>query len=287
VAAITTVAGNVDLETATANAQRIVSVAWAGRSTPPLFAGQCRAGATAEDVHGLDGLGGASTRCDPQGRLLYPAAAPVADEPAAEAIVRLARAHPGEVSLVTLGPLTNVAAALALDREAAGLLREVVVMGGAFRETGNVTATAEFNIYVDPEAAQVLCESGLPVRWVPVDVTHRCLITEADLAALPDTPHTRFIRAIAACCLEFHHTHHGERAFFLHDPVAVAAVLWPELLRAAPLQVNVETEGRLTRGMTVADLRPAAYRRGLPNAYVCLDVDARTMVRRILARLGS
>lgn len=287
VLAVTTVGGNVTLDHATENAQRILPIAWQGRPLPPLYRGGAGGSETAEYVHGADGLGGVSLHRDAAGELSYPASAPLTSGSAHEAILSLVGSRPGEVTLVTLGPLTNVAAALHRDPATMRRVREVVIMGGAFREPGNTGPVAEFNIFVDPEAAQTVCDSGLPLRWVPVDVTHRCLLRRVPVEQLPDSPRARFAQAIADFYMEYHHSGYGEYACFLHDPVAVAAVVWPELFQTEPQRVDVELFGTHTRGMTVADFRPAAYRSfAQPNSVVALGVDHDTLVARIVERLS-
>jgi len=185
VLAVTTVAGNVSVEQATENAQRILPVAWSGRDAPPVYAGSGTAAISAEFVHGDDGLGGATRLRTAAGGALYPATAPVGPGDAAGALLSLAAARPQEITLIALGPLTNVAAAL--SRDAAGLrrLRRIVVMGGVFHEPGNATPVAEFNIFADPEAAQTVCDARIPLTWVPLDATHRCLLQSETLASSP------------------------------------------------------------------------------------------------------
>lgn len=286
VLAITTVAGNVPLDRATENAQRIVPVAWP-RDPPPIYRGGAGGTETAEVVHGDDGLGGTSLLRDQEDLPLYPPAAAVARGSAAEVILDLARQRPGEITLVTLGPLTNLAAALRRDPDAARRLKDVVIMGGAFREPGNTGPVAEFNIFVDPEAAQAVCDSGLPLTWVPLDVTHRCLLRASHLESLPVTRRAGFVRDIVRFYMDYHARGYGEQACFLHDPLAVGAVLWPDLLRAQSKRVDVETRGTLTRGMTLADFRPVVYRTpAQPNAEVCLEVDAEGFLTRFLQRLA-
>lgn len=287
VLAVTTVGGNVTLDHATENAQRILPIAWSGRPEPPLYRGAAGGEATAEYVHGADGLGGVSLHRDEAGALRYPPEGVLASGAAHDAILSLVATRPGEITLVTLGPLTNVAAALQHDPETMRRVREVVIMGGAFREPGNTGPVAEFNIFVDPEAAQIVCDSGLPLRWIPIDVTHQCLLRPEQLDALPDSPRARFARAIAGFYMDYHYTGYGEYACFLHDPVAVAAVIWPELFRTEPLRVDVECYGTVTRGMTVADFRPEAYRSATtPNGSVALGVEHDALVARIVARLA-
>ncbi|MFN3650556.1 MAG: nucleoside hydrolase [Armatimonadota bacterium] len=288
VLAVTTVGGNVGLDLVTENVRRIVPIAWAGRPLPPIYRGAAEATEPAAHVHGPDGLGGVSELLDEAGAPLYPAAAPVEREDAAAAILRLARQHPGEVTLITLGPLTNLALALSRDRQAARLLREVVIMGGAFRVPGNTTPWAEYNVVVDPESAQAVCDSGIPLRWVPVDCTHRCVLRRDQLRP-PSAPslRSRFIREICEFTFGFHHRETGEWGCYLHDPLAVGAAIWPDLLRSVPLRVDVETRGRLTRGMTVADFRVGNFGpRPTPNSEVCLEVDADAFVERLLDRIG-
>jgi len=287
VLAVTTVGGNVTLDHATENAQRILPVAWGGRPAPPLYRGAAGGDETAEYVHGADGLGGVSLHRDEHGALRYPPVGALAPGAAHDAILSLADARPDEIILVTLGPLTNVAAALQHDPATMRRVREVVIMGGAFREPGNTGPVAEFNIFVDPEAAQIVCESGLPLRWIPIDVTHQCLLRHQQIEALTDSPRARFARAIAGFYMDYHYSGYGEYACFLHDPVAVAAVIWPELFHTEALRVDVETYGTLTRGMTVADFRPEAYRSAAtPNGSVALGADHASLVARILGRLA-
>jgi len=287
VLAVTTVGGNIPVRQATDNARRILPIAWAGREAPPLYAGSDGSSESAEFVHGSDGLGGVTLLTDEAGEPRYPPAAPVAGE-AVEAILSLAAARPGEVTLVTLGPLTNVARAFSADAARLRLLRRIVVMGGAFRVPGNATPAAEFNVFADPEAAQVVCDSGIPILWTPLDASERCLLREDRIAALPDTPAGRFVRHITGAYVDHHYRGYDERACFLHDPLAVGAVLWPDLLEVTPLRVDVEDTGRLTRGMTVADFRSdRTFVKPAVNAEVCLGVDGETFATRFYDRLAA
>lgn len=286
VLAVTTVAGNVNLEQATENARRVLPIAW-GSAPPPLYRGESGAEISAHHVHGSDGLGSATSLLDDLGTALYAPAAPLAGLEAVTVILDLLRARPGEITIVTLGPLTNLARAWERDPDALRGVREIVIMGGAFLEHGNVTPAAEFNIHADPKSAALVATSGLPQRWVPLDVTHRCLLRQEHLKALPDTRRGRFVRHITAEYVAHHRSGYDEEACILHDPVAVAAALWPELFRTERTRVEVETAGDHTNGVTVADLRPPAYRNwGEANAEVCLEADAETVVRRIAERLA-
>lgn len=287
VLAITTVAGNVSLDRATDNARRIAGVAWEGREPPTIYRGRVGGDETAEEVHGIDGLGGAATLTDAEGQPLYPASVPLASGDAVTALIALIADHPGEITLITLGPLTNLAEAIREAPRAMAQVREVVIMGGVFREAGNTTAVAEFNIHVDPASAQVVCDAGLPLHWIPLDVTHRCKLTEQDLDRLPNTRRARFVRHALHWYMQYHHQGFGEMAAFLHDPLAVGAAIWPELLQTTALRVDVETSGVLTQGMTVADFRPLPYHpETAPNARVALEVASQEFVCRFLARLA-
>jgi purine nucleosidase len=284
---ITTVGGNVGLDQATDNARRIVTIAWQGRTSPPIYRGAGDERESAEHVHGQDGLGGITAARDCAGQELFPLGPPVQSEAAHRAIGRLARSRPGAVTLVALGPLTNLAAALREDPEGTSHLREVVIMGGAFQVPGNAGPVTEFNVVADPVAAQVVCESGLPLRWIPLDVTHHCLLRASHLDQLPDTARGRLARAMLGRYVDYHHLGYGELACFLHDPAAIAAVVWPELFDTESLRVDVETLGTLTRGMTVADFRPEAYRSAAPaNSRVSLSVRHEALVAYVAERLG-
>jgi len=293
VAALTTVAGNVPIEAATANAQRLAALAAPGR--PPRIA-RGAAGPlvgrliTAADVHGEDGLGDIGRLREPDGRLRYPVAdpPPLEMQDGAGLILETAARLGPDLTVVALGPLTNLA--LALRRDPAGLARvaRVVVMGGAVGVPGNVTAAAEFNIHVDPEAAAEVLAAGLPVELVPLDVTRRCCLTRAALArALGGRrdPVAAFLTDVTAHGFAYADAG-GGAGIVMHDPLAVAVALDPTLVRLDALRVDVETRGEHTRGLTLADRRPRAPGRGpAPNCRVALDVDAARFEALFLERV--
>jgi inosine-uridine nucleoside N-ribohydrolase len=290
--AITTVAGNVPVDRATTNVFRILDAVEPARR-PRVAQG---AGAplgrdlvSAVHVHGGDGLGGLDELVEPDGRPRYPA--PALDlEPGdgAALIVETAARFRGQLVVVALGPLTNLA--LALERDPAGLggAASVIVMGGAIAVAGNVTPAAEFNMYVDPEAAAVVLGSGLPLRLVPLDVTRQVVLRPSALE--------RYLRRAPARIARFlgDFTSHGfafgatggEAGITLHDPLAVGAAVDSGALGFESLHVEVEHEGRVTRGLTVADLRPiASHRKAAPNCEVAMQVDAPRFLRLFLERL--
>lgn len=271
VEALTTVAGNAPVDRATRNVARILSVVRPAR--PPIVARGAekplaRSLVSAASVHGQDGLGDLPRwRGAPEPSL---ALAPI---DGADLILEMARRHRGELLLVALGPLTNLALALERDPGSLRAVRRVVVMGGAIAVPGNVTAVAEFNFYVDPHAAARVMEAGLPLTLVPLDATSRAVWSSAAIESLAETsdPVVGFVRALARRGLELL-LGVGEVGITLHDPLAVAAAIDPTLVHLTPLAVAVETDGALTPGMSVADRRPEG-RRAAPNCQVALGVE--------------
>jgi len=276
---VTTVAGNQTLPKVTANAIRVLELA--GRGDVPVAAGADRPLAgelvTAADAHGETGLDGPE---------LPPARGRPFDGRAVDFLAERILAAGNPVTLVALGPLTNVALLLAERPDAAERLGRIVLMGGAIRE-GNMTASAEFNVWVDPEAAARVFESGLDVTMVGLDVTNRAVLTPEHADRL--RPQGSVGAAVAAM-LDFYGTFY-RRAYDhggcpVHDAVAVAHLVRPELLRTLRRRVDVDTSSGLCRGRTVVDMR----RRTVlpePNATVAVDLDVAGLVALILDRLGQ
>ncbi len=261
---VTTVAGNATLEKTTRNALRVLSLA--GRPDVPVAAGAAaplvRPLHTAEDIHGESGLDGPE----------IPEAVSGRDERAAVAFMADAlREAPGPVTLVPTGPLTNVAAFLRSHPGLKKKISHVSLMGGSVG-LGNTTPAAEFNIYVDPEAARQVFESGLPVTMSGLDVTHQAGAGTAErerLRALGEVGET--VAGFLDFFAETYESVFGFDAPPLHDPVALAAVLEPELVEVRSMRVDVECESTLTRGETVCDLYGVT---GKPaNAEVALKLD--------------
>jgi inosine-uridine nucleoside N-ribohydrolase len=242
---ITPVAGNVPLELTLPNALRMVDIA--GRSDIPVAPGAEspleRRLVTATYAHGENGLGGAKFP-DPKSR-------PIA-EPASAFIRRIVRKYPGEVTLVTLGPQTNVATALASDPGLAKLVKGVVMMGGSL-SGGNVTPSAEFNLYVDPEAARIVFQSGIPHFMVGLDVTRKTALTGAHVQRLEaaGTAVGKAAAMIARNTIEQNRAQGFLGGPNMHDPLAMAAFLDPTLLTWKDYYVDIETKGELTAGETV------------------------------------
>ena len=302
VVAVSCVAGNVELAPIVQNTLAVLELA--GRPDIPVSAGANRPLArrlrTAADTHGPRQLGRAVPRLPPSGRAPTPAAAD-------EAIASAARARPGELTLVTLGPLTNVAFALVREPALPDLLGGLVMMVGSYRSPGNTAPTLEWNAGVDPEAlAAVLAawrEARLADPAVPLpvafglDVTERAKLTPAHLdqlaarvaerngATATDNAVVRFVTDALRFYFEFHSRYDGFYGAFIHDALAVAAALDPSLARTEALSVEVELEGRWTTGETVADWRRAWGR--LPNVAVAVDADIDTFFGRFIERVGE
>ncbi len=312
---ITAVAGNVPLELTLPNALRMVEIA--GRTDIPVAAGAksplLRRLVTAAYAHGENGLGGAV--------FPEPTIKPVA-EPAAELIRSVVRKYPKEVTLITVGPLTNVAEALKSDPELASLVKGIVMMGGSL-SGGNITPAAEFNIYVDPEAARIVFQSGIPITMVGLDVTRRTSLTDEHVRVLESAqnPVSQAAAKIARHAID----HNREQGFLvgpnMHDSLAVAAFLDPSILKWKEYYVDVETTGELTAGQTLGysptsgDLRrrpdaekqaalnmpirgsapslastktsPVLRDKYVPNTNVAVDVDSARFFDLLIGRLAG
>ena len=313
--AITPVAGNVPLDLTLPNALRMVEIA--GRADIPVAAGAksplLRRLVTATYAHGENGLGGAVFP-EPKSK---PSAIP-----AAELIPQIIRKYPGEVTLITLGPLTNIAAALSADPGLAVMVRGLTMMGGSL-SGGNITPAAEFNIYVDPEAARIVFQSGIPITMVGLDVTRRTSLTEDHVRRLEagQNPVSQAAAKIARNAID----HTRQQGFLvgpnMHDSLAVASFLDPSLLKWKAYYVDVETTGELTAGETVGyspsagDLRrtpemerqaaatmqirgsaptlagtktsPVVRDKFVPNTNVAIDVDSARFFELLIGRLSG
>jgi len=280
--AITTVAGNGTLERTSYNARAVCSMAGIrevpiAAGAPGPLVGSLR---TAPDVHGESGLDGAE--------LPSPDVELVAEH-AVELMARLLREGPGPVTLVPTGPLTNIALLLRTFPDAATRIREVVLMGGSV-DVGNVEPLAEFNIYVDPEAADVVFSSGLAVTMCGLNVTHQALATDEVLNRLRGlgTPLADMVVGLLGFFRDRYRDIWGLSAPPLHDPVAVARVIDPALVHCEDADVAVELHGTHTRGATVCDRFGVLGR--APNAKVALELDAPGFWELIVAavdRLGA
>jgi inosine-uridine nucleoside N-ribohydrolase len=275
---VSAVAGNQTLDRTTANALRVLE--FVGRGDIPVAAGAARPLVrelhVAADVHGETGLDGPD--------LPPPSGAPV-PEHAVEFLARRLREAPAPVTLVPIGPLTNVALLLAEHPEAAERIERIVLMGGAIG-LGNVTPAAEFNVWVDPEAAARVLHSGLDVTVVGLDVTHKALLGAERVERLRASGRTgTMVAELHAFYSAFHLRVYGDPATPVHDAMAVAHVIRPGLVTTEHRNVEIDCASELCRGRTVVDLLRKTGRP--PNAHVATDVDADGFLDLLVERIAS
>jgi inosine-uridine nucleoside N-ribohydrolase len=279
VKAVTGVNGNVPLEQVFENIQKVLSLIQP--KNMPLIARGAEHPLKgkpiyAHSVHGQDGLGGA--KIDRKGRKEW---WQFYGGPADELMTEVARQYPDEMTLIAVGPLTNLALAIQKDPEGMRKLKEIVIMGGAVRTGGNITPHAEFNIFSDPLAAERVFRLKLPITLVPLDVTHQVSLTPQWMEEGVKLIHNDFSKfTIEATGYDSaRHQFRNKDLIHLHDPLAVGAVVDPELVRKERLAISVETEAGEFYGRTFET------REGL-NIEVCLGVNAKGFLDLFLSRLG-
>lgn len=264
---IVTVAGNVGLEQNSINALKIIELA--GRTDVSVHAGNAaplkRELVTAEHVHGKTGLDGSSLP-DPQ--------TPLASRDGVTFLIETILRSPEPVTLCALGPLTNIADAISRAPEILPYIRQLVLMGGAYFEVGNITPAAEFNIYVDPEAADIVFHSGLDIVVLPLDVTHQALATLPKLETIKAIGNRSgdTVAGMLHFSERFDLEKYGWQGAPLHDPTVIAYLLKPDLFSGRTINIEIETQSELTRGMTVADYWQITNRE--KNALYLRDIDA-------------
>ena len=291
VEAITTVCGNTPVRQATQNLLTILDVLDLDQF-PIIAQGEAeplvKPLVTAAHVHGEDGLGNISQLRSADRSLLYPPAnTEVSSIAGVDLILEMAANYPDELVVVTLGPLTNIAKAIRKDAPKMRRLRKIIVMGGVFEEYGNVTTTAEFNIFVDPHAADEVFRFGVPVHIAPLDATHQVILTGERLHAEVDKRDSKisnFLKDSTQACMEFYRQHVGFWGFHIHDALPIGMLTHPDYFESVDAYVQVETEGTLTNGMTVADLRRERQHPN-PNAQVCVKVAAEAFLDDFFQRL--
>lgn len=267
VEAVTTVSGNVPVSVTTRNALALLALA--GHLSVPVARGSdrplIRQPVYAEHVHGQNGLGGVLLP-DPQGQLDVNSAVAM--------IIQKVLQAPGEVTLVALGPLTNIALAVRCEPRIVSMVREVVIMGGALRVPGNVSPSAEFNIFADPHAAHIVMHAGWPIRLVSLDVTQQTLMNRLQFEKLAANGHpvTHCIKSMVDFYLNEFAKARAVAAFPMHDPLCLAAAIHPELITWERAYVDIELNGTVTQGTTIAyfeqtkDVDPALA--SMPNSNV-------------------
>ncbi len=276
--AVTTVSGNVHVDFTTRNALALLELL--GRGDIPVARGSAwpllRKPVDAAFVHGDNGLGGVEL---PEPRIK------AVGKHAVDVIIETILSAPGEISLVPIGPLTNIA--LAARREPAIIqqVREVVIMGGALLVPGNDTPTSEFNIFADPHAAHIVLHAGWPVRLVALDVTMQTRMQREQVNTLvrSGSPVMRVIKQMLDYYFDVFAPAYGVTAFHMHDPLCLAAAFRPELLSWKPVYVDVELQGSLTMGETVAYFgRPNIPP---PNVLAAIGVDTKQFIQLFMQRI--
>jgi purine nucleosidase len=275
--ALTTTQGNVTVDKATRNALSVLELAQA--SHVPVVRGSVlplvqplRASAA---VHGESGVGNS--------KLPPPRTEPLPGH-AVDYLIERVLAEPGDLSIFPIGPLTNLAMAIRKEPRFAGAVKELVIMGGAVLESGNMTPQAEFNIYVDPHAAQIVFHSGIPITLIPLDVTHKCLLKPEHIDRLMkiDSPISRFVREAVEVYLQFS-VEHGFEGVALHDPLTLATLIAPELLTCKAYYVDVDISGGVSMGKTFADVYGVS---GKPaNMKVAMQVRGEDFIELFVQRM--
>jgi inosine-uridine nucleoside N-ribohydrolase len=259
-------AGNVPAEQATRNVQILVE-----QIDPPRWPRLGSALPVEYDVdgrrlHGPEGFGAESFPCAQLHHM----------HGSDKLLVDLIRQEPKEVSIVVLGPLTALARAIDRDLELPSLVHRIICLGGAWRESGNASAVAEFHFYCDPSSARTVLKSGAPLTLIPLDVSRQILFSPTDLLELPgsESPTCRFLRRIVPYGIGANSNAYGIEGFHLEDVVGIAALSRPSILTTRPAIVDVETRGELTRGMTVVDSRPESREQSNVELATKVDVAA-------------
>ncbi|SHF19141.1 purine nucleosidase [Litoreibacter ascidiaceicola] len=277
---VTVVAGNVPLPLTQKNARIVCELA--GKPDTKVFSG-CNAPiarklVTAEHVHGKTGL---------DGPVMPDPTMPLQDQHAVDFIIDTLRAETaGTVTLCPLGPLTNIATAFQRAPDIIVKVQEIVLMGGAYFQVGNITPAAEFNIYVDPEAAKITFASGVPIVVMPLDVTHKALTNRARVEAFRNLGNEagRMVAEWTDFFERFDKEKYGSEGAPLHDPCVIAYLLKPDLFSGRHVNVEIETTSELTLGMTVADWWGVTDR--TPNAMFMGDVDAEGFFALLTERIA-
>ncbi|PRQ46009.1 putative inosine nucleosidase [Rosa chinensis] len=283
---LTTIYGNVYTTLATRNALHLLE--FAGRTDIPVAEGshvtitQGTKLRIADFVHGTDGLGNQNFP-PPNGKPI--------EQSAAAFLVEQANLYPGKVTVVALGPLTNIALAIKLDPAFAKNIGQIVLLGGAFAVNGNVNPAAEANIFGDPDAADMVFTSGADVLAVGLNVTHQVVLTDADRDKLTKSngKFAQYLCKILDVYFSYHHDAYSTKGVYLHDPTALLAAVNPSLLTYTEGVVRVQTSG-ITRGLTILYNKQKRFGEvtewcDKPTAKVAVTVDAPTVVNLVMERL--
>ncbi len=277
---VSVVHGNCSVDQALANALGVLQLA--GASDVPVARGFAlplvQPSLLAPETHGNGGIGYA--------KLPTPASKPVAAHSVDFLIDKITSA-PGEITLVCIGPLSNLAVAIRKEPRLIQDVKEVIIMGGAIRHQGNTTPLAEFNVYVDPHAAHMVYHSGMPITLVPLDVTYQCVLTRLDVARLQKihSPITQFIADSTRYYMEFHDAYQKIEGCIINDPLALALAFAPELCDYEEHYVDVDISSGVSLGKTFADFYKATAKPA--NMKVALGVRARDFLELFIERMEN
>lgn len=275
---LTVVHGNCSLKQGVINALSVLELADAGDI--PVVAGFPRPlvqpTLIADETHGPKGLGYAD---------LDPPHTQALDNHAVDFITDKILSNPGEMTIVAIGPLTNIAVAIRREPEIIDAVKEVIIMGGAILHQGNATPLAEYNTYADPHAAHMVYHSGLPITLVPLDVTYQCVLTAEDVDRLLEhnSPIAEFISEATRFYMEFHDHYQSVKGCVINDPLALSLTFNPELCEYQNLYVDVDISGGVSMGNTFADFYDVVKK--LPKIQVALDVRPRDFIELFLERM--
>ena len=230
----------------------------------------------APETHGNTGLGYAE--------LPGPRSRPIVQY-GCDFLIEKILSSPGEITLVAIGPLTNLALAIRQEPRIVQSIKELVIMGGAIRHEGNTTALAEFNTYVDPHATHIVFHAGIPTTLVPLDVTYQCILTAQDVERLQkiDSPISTFIKDATKFYMEYHDDYQGIEGCVINDPLALALTFAPELCDYLELPVDVDISGGVSMGKTFADFYN--YGKRPANMKVALGVRPRDFIELFIERM--
>jgi len=277
--ALTTTQGNVTLKKATRNALAVLELCHA--SHIPVAAGSMyplvQPLRASTNVHGTSGIGNA--------KLPEPNSKPLPQH-AVDYLIERVLAEPDEISIFPIGPLTNIAMAIRIEPKFARAVKELVIMGGAINENGNITPLAEFNVFVDPHAAHIVLHAGIPITLIPLDVTQKCLLKQEHVDRLMkiNSPVTQFIKDAVEVYFKFSYDR-GFAGCALHDPLTLATIIAPELLTLKEYYVDVDHSGGVAMGKTFADIfgklmKPA-------NMQIAMGVRGDDFIELFLGRMES
>ena len=275
---LTIVHGNCSMDQAAVNALSILELAGGGHI--PVAKGCAlplvQPSFLAPETHGTNGLGYA--------RLPEPGIQPIVQH-ASDFLIDRILSVPGEISLLAIGPLTNIALAIRKEPRIVPAVRELIIMGGAIRHEGNTTALAEFNTYADPHAAHIVYHADMPTTLVPLDVTYDCILTPDDVRRLQkiDSPITSFLADSTRFYMEFHDEYQSIEGCVINDPLALALAFLPELCTYEDLYVDVDISGGVSMGKTLGDFYRASKKPA--NMRVALGVRARNFLELFLERM--